>query len=385
MSETYLTNREKKMISKYFSRALIATALIVPAQITFAQDDGSKNQLEEIIVTARKREENLQDIPIAINTVSAEDILEGAIDGLEDISSLATGFYFFNQGQNQPGRYNTQLRFRGLNQAQFSPSFETGALFVDGVYVLNGGTSLSLMDIERVEVIKGPQAAYFGRNTFGGAVNFITRDPSMEELSGEVTGSFSDRSKVDINAFVETPIIEDKLSASFGLRYYDKQGHYTASDGGRLGDEETTTFTTKFLFRPVENLDIKFRYSYSEDEDGAPAQAYVAGRLNDSCSGRTVTTPAGETATPVRFICGQVPDVRSAIAAEGSNVIDGNTVFIDGVTGGGQTLQDVFESAALPPNVPSINTIGLVRETTRYSLHASYDFGMLRLILHAVK
>jgi len=120
------------MISKYFSRALIATALIVPAQITFAQDDGSKNQLEEIIVTARKREENLQDIPIAINTVSAEDILEGAIDGLEDISSLATGFYFFNQGQNQPGRYNTQLRFRGLNQAQFSPSFETGLFIFNG-------------------------------------------------------------------------------------------------------------------------------------------------------------------------------------------------------------------------------------------------------------
>ena len=167
-----------------FSAVALAIVGTFPSIPTLAQESAA---LEEVIVTARKREENLQEIPIAITAVSAADILEGNVTGLEDIAALAPGFYFFNQGGSQPGRYNTQLRFRGLNQAQFSPSFETGALFVDGVYVLNGGTSLSLMDIERVEVIKGPQAAYFGRNTFGGAVNFITRDPSMEEVSGEIS------------------------------------------------------------------------------------------------------------------------------------------------------------------------------------------------------
>lgn len=362
------------MISKCFSRVLIAAALIVPAKTTLAQDSGSKSLLEEIIVTARKREESLQDIPIAINTVSSEDILEADISGLEDISNLASGFYFFNQGQNQPGRYNTQLRFRGLNQAQFSPSFETGALFIDGVYVLNGGTSLSLMDIERVEVIKGPQAAYFGRNTFGGAVNFITKDPGMEEFGGRLTASVSDRSKVEVQGFVDGPIIEDRLSGSFAFRHYDKQGHYTASDGGRLGDEQTTTYTAKLLFKPVENLDIKFRYAYSEDDDGAPAQAYIAGRLNDSCSGRTITTPAGETATPINFICGQVPGPRSAIAVRDSRVIDGNTVFTAGVNGGGSTLQEIYSGATVPDNVPFIDYIGMKRETTRYSLHATYNF-----------
>ncbi|MEM7283070.1 MAG: TonB-dependent receptor plug domain-containing protein, partial [Pseudomonadota bacterium] len=219
---------------KYLLGAFMIVVLSVIAKPTLAQD-----ALEEIIVTARKREESLQDIPIAITAVSATDILEGGLTSLEDISTLASGFYFFNQGQNQPGRYNTQLRFRGLNQAQFSPSFETGALFVDGVYVLNGGTSLSLMDVERVEVIKGPQSAYFGRNTFGGAVNFITRDPNMEEFSGRANVLATTRSKVEAQAFIEGPIVENMLAGSLSARYYDKQGHYDASDGGRLGDENT--------------------------------------------------------------------------------------------------------------------------------------------------
>ncbi|MDH3589620.1 MAG: TonB-dependent receptor plug domain-containing protein, partial [Gammaproteobacteria bacterium] len=166
-----------KKLSAIASLIAFATATLAPTGSAIAQDDRDSLAVDEITVTARKREESLQEIPIAINAFTADDITEGGLASLEDISTLSAGFYFFNQGQSQPGRYNTQLRFRGLNQAQFSPSFETGALFIDGIYVLNGGTSLSLMDIERVEVIKGPQSAYFGRNTFGGAVNFITRDP----------------------------------------------------------------------------------------------------------------------------------------------------------------------------------------------------------------
>ena len=358
------------MKSKYLVGVLTVAVLgyFTPAKIALAQE------LEEIVVTARKREENLQDIPIAITAVSATDILEGGLSGLDDISNLASGFYFFNQGQNQPGRYNTQLRFRGLNQAQFSPSFETGALFIDGVYVLNGGTSLSLMDVERVEVIKGPQSAYFGRNTFGGAVNFITRDPSLEEFSGEVGIDASHRSNYDLTAFVEGPIVPGKLSGSLSGRYYDKEGHYRASDGGRLGDENTFTFNGKLLWQPSDQLKMKFRASYSEDDDGAPAQAYVAGRVNNSCAGRTFTTPAGEVVNPTNFICGVVPDINSAVPVRGSRVVDGNTRFPTGLSFAGQTPQEIYGAAPLPDGVPFIDEIGLIRETLRLSAHATYDF-----------
>ena len=80
------------------------------------------------------------------------------------------------------------------------------------------------MDLQRVEVIKGPQAAYFGRNTFGGAVNLITRDPSTEGWGGSVRLRTTDRSNNEFNAFVEGPIVPDMLSVSVGGRFFDKPG-----------------------------------------------------------------------------------------------------------------------------------------------------------------
>jgi iron complex outermembrane receptor protein len=350
---------------------LTAVTLGLPERQVFAQG------LEEIIVTARKREENLQEVPIAITAISKLDIQEANITGLEDISNLAPGFYFFSQGQNQPGRYNTQLRFRGLNQAQFSPSFETGALFIDGVYVLNGGTSLSMMDIERVEVIKGPQSAYFGRNTFGGAVNFITRDPSMEEFSGSIEATATARSKFDLSGIVEGPIIKDKLSGSLAFRSYDKEGHYTASDGGTLGNESTWSLNGKLVFQPTDNFTAKLRVSYSEDDDGAPAQAYIAGRLNDSCNGQTYNAPSGEVANPFNFICGVVPDINSAVPVTGSDLVDGNTTLPSGLislfTGQPLDFTEAYRNQPLPDGVPVLDRIGLLRETLRVSAHASYD------------
>jgi len=356
--------------------AILAVVGVAMLGVCLPEQSAVAQGIDEITVTARKREENLQEIPIAITAISAADIQEADITGLEDVSNLAPGFYFFNQGQNQPGRYNTQLRFRGLNQAQFSPSFETGALFIDGVYVLNGGTSLSMMDVERVEVIKGPQSAYFGRNTFGGAVNFITRDPSMEEFSGEVSVAASHRSRYDVSGIIEGPIVKGRLAGSLSARYYDKEGHYEASDGGNLGDENTVTLNGKLVWEPTDNLTLKFRAAYAEDDDGAPAQAYIAGRKNDSCGGRRYVAPSGEVAFPYNFICGVVPDINSAVAVTGSSLIDGNTQLptnLISFAGAPINLEEAYANAPLPSGVPKLGQVGLLRETLRLSAHANYE------------
>lgn len=323
-------------------------------------------ELEEVIVTARKREESLQEIPVAITAFTADDIINADLRGLDDVSRLSAGFQFFNQGNQQPGRYNTQLQFRGLTTAQFSPSFATGALFIDGVYVLNGGTSLSLMDLERIEVIKGPQAAYFGRNTFGGAVNLITRNPNLEEFGGEVQVRSSDRSNNDFNFFVEGPIIENKLGFSLAGRRYDKSGQYTATDGGSLGDEETTTFNGVLFWEPTDALSFKLRYAVSEDDDGAPAQGFVSGIANDSCTGRTIQSPEGP-ANPQRYICGQVPSPESSRTVFGGP-FSSNTVIPAFI------LNSAFLSVDPISGTPGVDGIGLKRETERLSLIASYDW-----------
>lgn len=347
--------------------AVLATGGIANSANAQDQDQDSVG-IDQIIVTARKREESLQDIPIALTALSASDIQEGGLQGLEDISSQAAGFFFYNQGQNQAGRVNTQLRFRGFNSTQFSPSFDTGALFIDGIFVLNGGTSVSLMDIERVEVIKGPQAAYFGRNTFAGAVNLITKDPDLQEFHGKTDLQVDDRGSYDISALLEGPIVPGKVSASLSGRYYDKRGHYVASDGGRLGNEETNAINAKLLFTPSENFKIVLRGSYSKDDDGAPQGGYIRGNLNDSCTGLTFTTVAGEVASPINYICGITPDVNNAVPAlPGTNIIDSNTFLPDNVAA-------AIAGAATPlDGIPDRSTIGLTRKTKRFSAHATYD------------
>ena len=287
--------------------AAVLAAVWVPTGAAVAQDRAAR-LLEEITVTARKREESLQEVPVTISTFGRDDIQQFDLRQLENVSDLTPGFQFKNQGNQQPGRYNTQLQFRGLTTAQFSPSFATGALFIDGVYVLNGGTSLSLMDVERVEVIKGPQSAYFGRNTFGGAVNLITRDPSTEGWGGEVGLATSDRGNNDLTFFLEGPLT-DTFAASIGARFYDKRGHYVATDGGRLGDERTRAINVAAKWAPTDNFSLKFRYADNYDNDGAPAGAFVSGIINDSCTGRTVQSPEGP-ANPTRYICGAVPDIN---------------------------------------------------------------------------
>ena len=364
---------KKTRLACAVSATLIASGAVGPNAVR-AQEAASV--IEEVTVTARKREESLQEIPLSLSVFGQDDILAGDIRDLEGVADYTPGFQFMNQGNQQPGRYNTQLQFRGLTTAQFSPSFATGALFIDGIYVLNGGTSLALMDLERVEVIKGPQAAYFGRNTFGGAVNLITRDPNMEEIAGELSVRTTNRANNEINAILEVPLVKDVLSASISGRFYDKRGHYVATDGGRMGNEETETWNGVIKWNATENLEFKVRYAYSEDSDGAPAQGFVSGIMNDTCSGTTIDTAEGP-ASPQRYICGTVPYGSDIAVDPGNFGVSSNTFIPDGLLlPSGQSVpeflldqpDDVFSG------LPGINDIGLKRETERLTFAATYNF-----------
>ena len=373
--------------------ALAILTAVQGASYANAQTSSDGFNADEIIVTARKRAESLNDIPVAVTAFSESQIEEAGFAGLDDISLQTTGFQFSDQGGQQPGRYNTQLRFRGMSTSQFSPTFATGALFIDGVYVLNGGTSLSLMDVEQVEVIKGPQSAYFGRNTFGGAVNYITRNPSLEEFNGQIEASGTSRGTFDLSGIAEIPIVEDKLAISLSARLYDKKGQYVATDGGRLGDESTVTFNTAAYYEPTDNFSMKLRASYSKDDDGAPAGGFISGPLNDTCTGTQITTGAGQTASPRNYFCGAIPDINSAVTATGQSVIStntsifpANTVTDQNVAGIGNLfafparvptenfISDGFRNAPLPDGVPDVGDVGLERETIRLSATAEYNF-----------
>lgn len=366
-------------LSLLLSSAAPLALVSAPALAQSSGQGESATEYTTIVITARKREESLLEAPLAVTAFSEAQIQEAGFDGLEDISLQSTGFQFSNQGGQQPGRYNSQLRFRGMSTSQFSPTFATGAVFIDGIYVLNGATTLGLMDVERVEVIKGPQSAYFGRNTFGGAVNFVTRAPSLSEFRAKVDAQISSRQSIDVSAIIETPLIQDKLSVGIAARLYDKRGHYVATDGGRLGNEQTWSLNGVINFQPTEQLSIKLRGSYSRDNDGAPVAGFVSGDLNDSCTGTTFTTGTGDTASPTNYICGELPGPGTVNTLTGQNIFSTNTtIFLEppGATNpiGANFFADAVASQPTIAGLPSISDVGLKRKTQRYSLAATYDF-----------
>ncbi len=338
--------------------------------------------LEEIVVTARKREESLQEIPLAISAFTADDIDRSGFKGLEELSLQVAGLQYHDQGGQRPGRFNPAIRFRGMNVNSNIPTFQLGALFVDGIYVLGSTHSIPLDDLERVEVIKGPQAAYFGRNTFGGAVNYITRSPSTEEFSGKIQASGATYDEFDVSASVEGPLVEDKLALRVGGRLYHRGGMWTASDGGSIGDQSTRSINATLFATPNENLEIKLRAFYGRDDDGPPAGGFVGGAENNTCTGQSVTTNAGETVVPQNWFCnGRVPSLGDAISKVGDfNIIDTVTTLtpgIEGQLGVEGLLIDHIVNAAFPDalsDVPRVDKIGLLRNTTRFSASFGYDF-----------
>lgn len=161
-------------------RLMLGASLLAVASPVFAQDAAEEGGLEDIVVTAQKREQNLQDVPIAISAIGAEKLERMNVRDTRDLSGLAPNVTIV---QGTTSNSAAVISIRGITSPA-SESFgldQANALYVDGIYIARSGASaLDVMDIERVEVLRGPQGTLFGRNSTGGAIAFISRDPSDE-------------------------------------------------------------------------------------------------------------------------------------------------------------------------------------------------------------
>jgi len=350
---------------------LVSLTGVLSSNLAYSQDG-----IEEIVVTARKRAENLSEIPLAITVFSARDIQESGFKNLEDLSLQVAGFQHSAQGGQAPGRVNSQLRFRGMNVNSLSedPSLNIATMFVDGIYVIGGYHSIPLEEVERVEVIKGPQSALYGRSTFGGAVNYITKDPSTEGNQGHLDILVGEDGERIVYGSFEGPIT-DILSARIAAKQYKRDGIFTASDGGAMGAEETESIVGSIVAKG-ETWKLKIRAFHSQDNDGGPAGGYVLGYRNDSCTGTTTSTndPSAPTVNPKNYVCGMVPGPGSAIDYfGGTNVVNMNAIM---------TANAAAKMDALPitasfanGNVPSLpyGQYGMARDSDRLNINASFD------------
>ena len=355
--------------------AIAGVALMGLSEAAYAQSLA----VEEITVTARKRDESLLEIPVAITAFSADDIERAGFQNLEDLSLQVAGLQFSAQSGQLSGRIVDSIRFRGMNVDSTLPTEQLGALFVDGVYVLGGSQAIPFLNLERVEVIKGPQSAYFGRSTFGGVVNYVTANPSLTEFQGKFQAEARTKEQYDVALSMDIPLIEDTLALQLGVRGYSRGGIFDSSDGGELGEESSYSVNGTIYWEPTENLWVKFKGFHAFDDDGPAAAGYVSGLLNDTCLGNPQTTAAGEAITPIRWFCGKVPEPGDAIAVDGTtNIINTNTTLISPTTadtlGNALAQQEFFDNLPNFLDVPELNRLGLRRSVERLSLQAEYTF-----------
>lgn len=235
--------------------------------------------LEEIVVTARKRDESIQDIPLSVTAFGAEQLREQQITDVEDMLQYVPGVHMSNHTGN---RNNPAIRFRAIDPPSSERQRQTSSTFVDGVYLPGTSQWLSMNDIERVEVVKGPQSAFFGRATFGGAINFISRTPG-NEFNGDINLIVGDNGRADAWVSAEGPLVEDRLYVRASGRFYTYDGAWTNEHptGGDLGAQQTNAGSLTLFATPTEDLSIKLRHVRTEDDDGLAVQFLVKGERNN--------------------------------------------------------------------------------------------------------
>lgn len=207
------------LYSPWRSHATVAAVVIantLGAAHTLAAEEDASAGLEEIIVTAQKRSENLQETPIAITALSAGDIEERGIANARDLIGSMPGVTGY-EAPSARGALSINLRGVGSGNPSSVSNDPSNAVYIDGVLYAKGvGLGLDQLDLERIEVLRGPQGTLYGRNTTGGAVNFITRKPSGE-MGGKFTAGAGNYGLREYRAFIDLPSfanIATTLSAS---------------------------------------------------------------------------------------------------------------------------------------------------------------------------
>ena len=284
---------------------VFATLIIVPLGLaapgtSFSQDEGPV--MEEITVTARKVGESIQDIPLSITAFTAEDIQAQAITGIEDIANFTPGLHMSNVIAT---RSDPALKFRGMDNSNTVRDQQLASSFVDGIYLSGTSQWVSMNDIERVEVVKGPQSAFFGRATFGGAVNYITKTPG-NEWAGDLQLVTGQDGRADLEGSVGGPIVEGKLSLRMTGRIYSYDGGWDNEFPGseKLGAQETQALSLTLYATPRDNVSIKFRSVYSEDDDGAGVRFLQLAAENNCGPFFSRDTVPG--ITPKSYYCGAI-------------------------------------------------------------------------------
>lgn len=228
----------------------------VTQQFAFAQQ-----VFEEISVVAQKREQSVQDVGIAITALSGEQLDALGFDNAQQVTAMAPGV----QTVQPNGEANYSVGIRGVTNSDFTTNVESPvALYVDEVYISQmSGAGFSLFDLERVEILRGPQGTLFGRNATGGLVHYITRKPT-QELDAYAKITFGDYNQKKFEGAIGTGLT-DNLSTRVSVNINKADGYITNRyTGNDLNNADDKTARIQFLYSPTSDFEALFNFRYAE-------------------------------------------------------------------------------------------------------------------------
>ena len=247
--------------------ALVAAVLAASTVATEVQAQAA-GQLEEIVVTAQQREESLQDVPIAISAFNTADIQKNMFRDVTDFVGRVPNSSFVSNG----ARSRRAISMRGItnfvnsNQARRTATF---GFYVDGFNLASSSINPPIMDIERIEVLRGPQSTYFGPNALGGGISITSIAPKSDQFEGTVMADYGRFDTLDLEGTLNIPLVKDKLGARINYKDFSTDGNIeNINPQGGGNDADYEYWRASVLWTPTDNLAITFTASDADEEVG---------------------------------------------------------------------------------------------------------------------
>jgi iron complex outermembrane receptor protein len=247
--------------------AAMAAATATAAQAPAAAPNAEPTAIEEVIVTARKIEENAQTVPIAITALSGDQLERRGVQRVMDLQYVVPGLVF---SQTATSSFSPLVSLRGQTQGTIAITTDPSiGVYVDGVYLSGtaGLASDTLLDIDRVEVLKGAQGTLFGRNTTGGAISFFTKLPT-DQFEAQITGGLGSDNRQLLNGVLNLPFAGGKAGLRLVAGTYSRDGFgFDTRRNVRVGDQDIDTFRATLKWNPVDQVEVILRADWVDGQD----------------------------------------------------------------------------------------------------------------------
>ena len=252
--------------------------LVVPAGVIAEEADQSVTDLiEEMIVTATKREESIQDVPIAVSAFSGEDLTARGVQDIYGLQEVSPSIAVYSSNSTSNGG---TLRIRGVGTTGNNPGLEAAVgTFIDGIYRSRAGLAFNdFTDIDRVEILRGPQGTLFGKNTVAGAVNIITRKPEFENSASLALG-IGNLDSQEYGFIGNAVLADDVLAGRVSYGYRKRDGFYKdVNSDDAYDNRDRHNFRGQLLWTPNDRVEVRFIGDYTEkDETCCPAAFWING------------------------------------------------------------------------------------------------------------